>query len=454
MAEQNLSVIIKLVDKASAELKSVWKNINSFVATNKKTLDWLQKYWAVATVAIWWAILALADNAAKAQEIEQAFQGMSKSVWASSEDILTSLKKASKWAINDTDLMLAANKGMTLWVASNTEEFTTLMEIARVKAKTMWLTTQQAFDDIVTGLGRGSVMILDNLGITISATEAQEEYAKLIGKVASELTEWEKKQALINKVVKEWKEELLAMWEVTTTLSEKKQILNAQISNLSNEIGNAFLPIMSDLLDKFVPVVDSVVLWASKNPELITQVAWFGVVVWWLAVVAGTLWLALPAIVTWFTLMTWPIWLAWAAIWIWVSNIKYIVDNIWDIKSALSFGNLSGMNSRIAKKALQQVISPGLKWVPILPEKQFSLAWARADWWPVMWWSSYLVWERWPEIFTPKTSWGITPNNAIWGISISFGTVNINNWRDENRLAQFVEKNIVKAIKWQSLWYL
>ena len=39
-----------------------------------------------------------------------------------------------------------------------------------------------------------------------------------------------------------------------------------------------------------------------------------------------------------------------------------------------------------------------------------SLAWARADWWPVLGWSSYLVWERWPEIFMPKVSGTIIPD--------------------------------------------
>jgi hypothetical protein len=85
--------------------------------------------------------------------------------------------------------MLSANKAMSLGVADSTDEFTTLMEIARVKAKNMGLSTTQAFNDIVTGLGRSSPLILDNLGITINATEAQEEYAKALGKTASELTE-------------------------------------------------------------------------------------------------------------------------------------------------------------------------------------------------------------------------------------------------------------------------
>lgn len=38
------------------------------------------------------------------------------------------------------------------------------------------------------------------------------------------------------------------------------------------------------------------------------------------------------------------------------------------------------------------------------------ISWARANWWPVLGWSSYLVWERWPEIFMPKVSGTIIPD--------------------------------------------
>lgn len=66
----------------------------------------------------------------------------------------------------------------------------------------------EALDDIVTGLGRGSAMILDNLGIVVNQKEAQEEYAASLGKTVEQLSEAEKKQALINKVVADGKAEL------------------------------------------------------------------------------------------------------------------------------------------------------------------------------------------------------------------------------------------------------
>ena len=54
-------------------------------------------------------------------------------------------------------------------------------------------------------------MILDNLGIVVNSTEANEEYAKSIGKAAYQLTDAEKKQALINKVIADGRKEMQAM---------------------------------------------------------------------------------------------------------------------------------------------------------------------------------------------------------------------------------------------------
>lgn len=41
-----------------------------------------------------------------------------------------------------------------------------------------------------------------------------------------------------------------------------------------------------------------------------------------------------------------------------------------------------------------------------------EVKWARAVGWAVSWWSPYLVWERGPEVFIPRWSWQIVPNNT------------------------------------------
>src|SRR5690606_17413735 len=98
-------------------------------------------------------------------------------------------------------LVKAANRSMLLGVADTAEEMSTLMQIAAERGQAMGISVTQAFDDIVTGLGRGSALILDNLGILVDAEEANRAYAETLGKTASALTDAEKKQALINAVL-------------------------------------------------------------------------------------------------------------------------------------------------------------------------------------------------------------------------------------------------------------
>ena len=54
---------------------------------------------------------------------------------------------------------------------------TALINVARSRGAAMGLTLTQAFNDIVTGLGRESALILDNLGITIKVRTGDADYA-------------------------------------------------------------------------------------------------------------------------------------------------------------------------------------------------------------------------------------------------------------------------------------
>lgn len=201
-------------------------------------------------------IIEFTESAGKFEEVEQAMARLTENIGANSQEIMNALRSASKGAVTDYELMLASNKAMSLGVAKNTEEFSVLMEIARNKAKNMGISTTQAFNDIVTGLGRGSVMILDNLGITINAQEAQEAYAQSIGKTVSQLTESEKKQALINKVVADGRKELEAMGEIELTAVERKAQLMVSIDNLTGSIGMALLPAIEAITANLVPLIE------------------------------------------------------------------------------------------------------------------------------------------------------------------------------------------------------
>jgi hypothetical protein len=113
------------------------------------------------------------------------------------------LREASRGQISDMDLMLSANRAMMLGVTQDAEEMARLMEVAIARGGAMGLTATQAFNDLVTGIGRAQPEILDNLGILTGGQAGYAAYAKSIGKTAQELTELEKRQYLVNKVLSE-----------------------------------------------------------------------------------------------------------------------------------------------------------------------------------------------------------------------------------------------------------
>lgn len=565
----NVSKLVSKIEEQATKLQnwfSWWKN-------TEKTLKqiWITA-WAVAwSMALLWKsfIQASIEN----EPLQRSFERLSQSAWIASKEMLKAMRNASRWTVADTELMAAANKAYLLWIVSNVEDMSTIMEIARVKGQAMWRTMNEALDDIVTWLWRWSVQILDNLWIVIKQSEAQEIYAKSLWKTVDELTEAEKKQALVNAVVLQGKKELEDAWEVQETMQEKIARVNAQWENLKNTIWDALIPVVDRLLQAITPIIEKVVNWIEENPKLtatifsiITAVAWLTAVVSWLALALPGIWIAI-------TILSWPIWwiigaitlvaTAWANNWWWIQDktkaavdriteiiwprldklqvrwsehwetimagvsvvMWFIADLIWatlwfiatyvagtfttieaafwifkaawnwdwewvrdiavwwavDMDELLtdSFGDtwksikdwVQGVYDWIVDK-LNAVVSSVKNIVGQIKDAWNStkdavsnfgsnaisnvkswFGWWKATWWPVYWWTAYIVGERWPELFVPKTSWTIVPNNEITnnnGIEINISGVSVRNDADINAITD----EIIRKIKLEKTFWI
>ena len=120
-----------------------------------------------------------------------------------STDLLSQLREASKGTITDLDLMsstatLLAGAGDKLAV-SLADATPRLLEIAKAANKLNPALGSTAFlyQSIATGVKRAQPLILDNLGITIKVGEANEAFAKSIGKTVEELNAEEKAMAIL-----------------------------------------------------------------------------------------------------------------------------------------------------------------------------------------------------------------------------------------------------------------
>lgn len=186
----------------------------------------------------------LSRLAATATDIETSFNTMAKSAGESGDAMLAGLRESSRGAIADMDLMLAANRAMLLGVADSTQELTDLMDVARARSQAMGTTTTEAFSDLVTGLGRGSVQILDNLGIMLDAEQVNQAYAQSIGKTAEALTDQEKKQALVNAVIRESASLVRANEAAGDDAASNFERMDAAITNAKVAMGELFSPAM------------------------------------------------------------------------------------------------------------------------------------------------------------------------------------------------------------------
>lgn len=156
---------------------------------------------ALAVGAIIDTGIELTKLGAQAIRVEDGFRNLMQSIGSSAEEGLGKLRAASMGAIDDTNLMLSTNKAVMLGVGSSAEELAGLLSAAAARGRNLGISTAVAFDNIVTGIGRMSPLILDNLGILTGGEKAFELYAQSIGKTAEQLTDAERKQMLINKVL-------------------------------------------------------------------------------------------------------------------------------------------------------------------------------------------------------------------------------------------------------------
>lgn len=243
----NLQIVISALNKASGDLNKVKKDIEGLGTAGKSTEgglkglgDGLSAVWSVglsaaaAVAAAAGAVKLLTDAAqegAAFQRMEEASGSLAESIGTDMDDILSSLQGASLGMVSDFDLMQSASRAMMLGVSADAGELSQLMEVAALRGRAMGLPTTQAFNDIVTGIGRASPLILDNLGIVVDAEARYKAYADSVGKTSEELSKAEKTQALLNGVLESSKGLLEATGGLTVDNAGKWEQLSAAQKN-------------------------------------------------------------------------------------------------------------------------------------------------------------------------------------------------------------------------------
>jgi hypothetical protein len=183
--------------------------------------------------------MELATRGVVLAPVVTAFQNLTSNIGQSGDAMLAVTRTATKGLITDLDIMAAANKAILLGLPVTSESMGTMATAAVVLGKAMKQDAAKSFDDLITALGRSSPMILDNLGLSVKVGEANEAYARSLGKTSESLTDSEKKLAFYNAAMAAAKQKVEEVGGVTLTLADRILIAKNWMTNFTDSLGVA-----------------------------------------------------------------------------------------------------------------------------------------------------------------------------------------------------------------------
>ena len=140
-------------------------------------------------------------------------------------NLLSNLREATHGTVTDLELMKAAVKFNDFKLPL--EELGTMLAFAQQKAKDTGQSVDYMVDSIVTGLGRKSLMILDNLGLS-----------------AAEIRERMKETGDMTKAVGEIiREQMAKAGDYVETAADRATAANVEVTNAMTRLGETFQPL-------------------------------------------------------------------------------------------------------------------------------------------------------------------------------------------------------------------
>jgi len=221
------------------------------------------------------AMMKLAVDAAALPAIAEGFENNMEKYGLAAEEMVGRLQEASGGTVSAFELMKRANLALTGAGKTLGNEFGSklpqLMEIARAAARNTGQDVDFLFESIVTGIKRGSPMIIDNLGLVLKISEANDAYAASLGKTAEELTAEERSIAILNATLEAGQGILETVNLSQLTAAERIATLRTRFADLKDSIGVMLQPALERLLGIIEPLLDRLFVFASEHIPLVAD---------------------------------------------------------------------------------------------------------------------------------------------------------------------------------------
>lgn len=188
------------------------------------------------------------EMAEQADGVTRAFNNLNQ------EGLLDNLRKATKGTVNDVQLMTAAVQAKDFRIPL--EDLGKYLQFAQLKAQQTGQSVDYMTNSIVTGLGRKSPMILDNLGIS-----------------AAEISEKTKETGDFMKAVAEIVDtQLAAAGETYISAADRAAQKTVELQNAQKALGDEILPLKEQWDDAYADMqlnTISLISWCVKHQGVV-----------------------------------------------------------------------------------------------------------------------------------------------------------------------------------------
>lgn len=229
---------LQTVNARMAELKQNAKNFKELASSDEYNNFFLGQLTikGIETAVGWLKSLAgtLSDTISKSVELAESADGITHAFdKIATRDYLQTLRTATKETVSDIELMKAAVKAKDFRIPL--EDLGKYLSFAQLKAQQTGQSLDYMVDSIVTGLGRKSPMILDNLGLS-----------------AAEIGEQTKKTGDFMKGVASIVEkQLAAAGETYISAADRAEQRTVALENAQKDLGDVLLPLKENFADVY-----------------------------------------------------------------------------------------------------------------------------------------------------------------------------------------------------------
>ncbi len=248
-----------LVGVFKLDIREWEKGVNRIISESKQLESGFNKLSLLSAGAFTGLVLgvnALATAAGDAGEVADAFA----SHYQDATGSLQALREASRGTISDLELMKSANKAALFGMVDNVGQLASVMVSAKARGEELGISTTEAFNAMVEGIGKGNERLLKQLGMNLPDA---------LQKTMEGMSDTEKQAMMLNYVIEDAANVQSKLGYSALSAADKGEILQASLANMKNQIGAALIPAFMKVVDAITPFIKGVTQMIKQNPQAI-----------------------------------------------------------------------------------------------------------------------------------------------------------------------------------------